>query len=283
MIAIEAEVSALVSLIPAFALATKEANSQFTYCSKTPPSVPLHKLAKPQKQVERAVDSVTEIDDSPASLLAKLKLKLEGLKHSSKTKPASKQDMLKSKKDKVSKKTRKTHPEVTGVGIAAVQKTVEAAQRNSKPGSFVAEEVSNQVSFGNLDFGIATKKVKKTQNIHLIQKLSGADAVKKTPMEKALILAGGGVVKDDLKILKKAVKRVESGKRKSAGEWKGRLDGVEREKIKKQTTRDANIRKRYNYTQCRIDETKSGIHKKGKVGKIAKSKAKHAKGAKAGF
>lgn len=56
--------------------------------------------------------------------------------------------------------------------------------------------------------------------------------------------AHGERVRDDTSLLKKALKRKESAKRKSEREWKERLDAVKRSQETKQQKRDENLRKR---------------------------------------
>lgn len=56
--------------------------------------------------------------------------------------------------------------------------------------------------------------------------------------------AHGERVRDDTSLLKKALKRKESAKKKSEREWKDRLDTVARMKDQRQTKREENLRKR---------------------------------------
>ncbi|CAG8267924.1 unnamed protein product [Penicillium salamii] len=56
--------------------------------------------------------------------------------------------------------------------------------------------------------------------------------------------AHGERVRDDTSLLKKALKRKETAKKKSEREWKDRLDTVVRSKEQRQTKRDENLRKR---------------------------------------
>jgi len=75
----------------------------------------------------------------------------------------------------------------------------------------------------------------------------------------------GERIRDDTSLLKKALKRKESAKRKSEREWKERIDGISKGKDIRQKQREENIRKR--------KEAKTGGNKKG-GGSKAKSKGK---------
>ena len=78
----------------------------------------------------------------------------------------------------------------------------------------------------------------------------------------ALKKADGIKVKDDPELLKKAVKRQESQKKRSAKQWASRIHGVEKAKKERQSKRDANI-------QAKKDERKknkkSKLIKKGRL------------------
>lgn len=81
-------------------------------------------------------------------------------------------------------------------------------------------------------------------------RLEGMDPAKRADVEdKDLWLnakkrAHGERVRDDTSLLKKALKRKETAKRKSEREWRDRIDTVARSKDQRQTKRDENLRKR---------------------------------------
>ncbi|KAL4936524.1 surfeit locus protein 6-domain-containing protein [Aspergillus oleicola] len=81
-------------------------------------------------------------------------------------------------------------------------------------------------------------------------RLAGLDEEKRTDIEEkdmwlnAKKRAHGERVRDDTSLLKKALKRKESAKKRSEREWKDRLDTVKRGKDLKQKTREQNLRKR---------------------------------------
>lgn len=73
--------------------------------------------------------------------------------------------------------------------------------------------------------------------------------------------AHGERVRDDTSLLKKALKRKESAKKKSEREWKDRVDTVVRSKEQRQNKRDENLRKR------RDEKGNKGGKKKSTAGK----------------
>jgi hypothetical protein len=114
------------------------------------------------------------------------------------------------------------------------------------------------------------------------KRLSGLDDEKKQAIKesdawhKALLQADGEKLKDDVGLLKKAVKRQEATKKKSEKEWKARLSSIALAKKNKQKTREKNLKER------REAKGQKGGHKKTKpVGH--KGKGKGAAGKKKGF
>lgn len=81
-------------------------------------------------------------------------------------------------------------------------------------------------------------------------RLAGMDDEKRADVEQkdmwlnAKKRAHGERVRDNTSLLKKALKRKESAKRKSEREWKDRLETVRRDKESRQTKREENLRKR---------------------------------------
>ncbi|KAJ5679047.1 hypothetical protein N7462_007291 [Penicillium macrosclerotiorum] len=71
-----------------------------------------------------------------------------------------------------------------------------------------------------------------------------ADVEEKDRWLNAKKRAHGERVRDDTSLLKKALKRKETAKKKSEREWKDRLDTVTRMKDQRQTKREENLRKR---------------------------------------
>ncbi|KAL4997203.1 surfeit locus protein 6-domain-containing protein [Aspergillus recurvatus] len=84
-----------------------------------------------------------------------------------------------------------------------------------------------------------------------------ADIEEKDMWLNAKKRAHGERVRDDTSLLKKALKRKESAKKRSEREWKDRLETVKRTRDMKQQKREENLRKR------REEKGKSGVSKKG--------------------
>lgn len=172
-----------------------------------------------------------------------------------------------------------------------------ASARNS-PGSILSPAIdieNSNFSFGRIGFGDGSqlshdlshvlnggKKKGPSDPKTALQKLEGqkkrlqemGDEKRKDVEDKELWLtarrrAEGEKIKDDEKILKKAVKRKEVAKKKSEKDWSARKDGVAKSMKDRQKKREENIRKRR--------EEKLG----GKAGK-KKGGAKKSKG-RAGF
>ena len=74
--------------------------------------------------------------------------------------------------------------------------------------------------------------------------------------QKALEKAGGVKQKDDPSLLKKAMKRKERQKKKSAKEWKARLSTVAKAQLDKQKTRTENLAARGTKNKQRASKRK---------------------------
>ena len=107
---------------------------------------------------------------------------------------------------------------------------------------------------------------------HKRQRIAGLDETKRADIEEkdrwlnARKRVHGERVRDDTSLLKKTLKRKEKAKKKSEGEWRTRLEGVEKSKEMKQKKREENLRKRK-------DEKGGSSKSKGKSSK-SKSKSK---------
>ena len=146
-----------------------------------------------------------------------------------------------------------------------------ASARNS-PGSILspAIDADNNFAFGRVAFGDGTqlshdlthalnrgKKKGPSDPKTALQKLEnqkrrlqGMDGEKRKDVEEkeawltARRRAEGEKIRDDEKLLKKAVKRKEHTKKKSTQEWKARAEGVAKAAKDRQKKREENIRKR---------------------------------------
>ncbi|KAF9967091.1 surfeit locus protein [Mortierella alpina] len=109
-----------------------------------------------------------------------------------------------------------------------------------------------------------------------------ASALKeKDTWKKALQLAQGEKVKDDVKLLKKTIKREETFKKKSSKEWGERKSTVSKQKDHKQKRREENLKARIDAAKNKGKKEKGAADKGGKKGGKPKARAgfegKHSK------
>ncbi|KAL3463168.1 surfeit locus protein 6-domain-containing protein [Aspergillus heterothallicus] len=101
-------------------------------------------------------------------------------------------------------------------------------------------------------------------------RLAGLDEEKRADIEEkdmwlnAKKRAHGERVRDDTSLLKKALKRKESAKKRSEREWKDRIDTVKKSKDQKQQKREENLRKRREEKGNKGGGKKAGGGGKGK-------------------
>jgi len=94
-----------------------------------------------------------------------------------------------------------------------------------------------------------------------------ANALKeKDTWKKALQLAQGEKVKDDVKLLKKTIKREETFKKKSSKEWGERKSTVSKQKDHKQKRREENLKARIDAAKNKGKKEKGTADKGGKKG-----------------
>ncbi|KAI9145085.1 surfeit locus protein 6-domain-containing protein [Paraphysoderma sedebokerense] len=156
-------------------------------------------------------------------------------------------------------------------------------------GSSDAKTVVESVAFGKIDFGENAKPRKgpKANDIHnqlkqaeakklKLEKLKEQDSEKaKTITEKqqwrsALQKAQGEKVRDDTKMLKKALKRQEKKKEKSSKQWQNRKEETAKSIEERQKKRTENIKKK-------VEEKKDRKKGKGSKGKVSKGKGPNKK------
>ncbi|KAJ2785318.1 hypothetical protein GGI15_001969 [Coemansia interrupta] len=155
-----------------------------------------------------------------------------------------------------------------------------------------AGDIKNDIYFGKLTTGASKKK-----NVHVRQQLAKIesknkelDELRKTDSEKAdrieakdkwskaLNQAKGEKVKDDVKLLRKTVKRMDQQKAKSSREWTERKNQLETKMKERALKRDANVKARVDAKKMRKEgkskKAISRVLKGGKSGGIAKGKSK---------
>ncbi|KAJ3029734.1 surfeit locus protein, partial [Rhizophlyctis rosea] len=122
------------------------------------------------------------------------------------------------------------------------------------------KEVVDSVSFGKLDFGIpesASKKRKadlagqlkqveakkaKLETLSQTNPLKAAQITESQQWSKLSHLAEGEKVKDDVKLLKKSLKRKEKEKAKSSAVWNDRQNTVKKDQEQRQKKREENLK-----------------------------------------
>ncbi|KAI9331939.1 surfeit locus protein 6-domain-containing protein [Obelidium mucronatum] len=95
-----------------------------------------------------------------------------------------------------------------------------------------------------------------------------AAIVEKSKWDKASAMAGGEVVRDDVKLVKKTVKRLEKKKVKSHNEWKNRKDSVTKSISDRDKKREANLKARSDGKKMGVKKG-SGVKKGGGTKKRA--------------
>ncbi|KAF9361728.1 hypothetical protein BGX34_006971, partial [Mortierella sp. NVP85] len=267
-------------------------------------------------QVQTAAQTPAQAPKSITELRAKLEERLATLRGrrnagageaNGTAKPTSRQAILearmKRKKDKkASQKLAKEKRAGSGGSEGLVVKEAgSSSMSNGRPSASSIND-KGEVRFGKFEFeGLQKKKKGPTDaqgqlKMAEAQKekfaaLQAADPEKANAMrekdtwKKALQLAQGEKVKDDIKLLKKTVKREEVIKKKSAKEWGERKATVKKAKEQKQKKREENIKARIDAKK----QFKKGDKKSDKKGdkKGAKGGPKGGKGgkpkARAGF
>ncbi|KAI9004884.1 surfeit locus protein 6-domain-containing protein [Phycomyces nitens] len=211
-------------------------------------------------------------------------------------KARSRQDVLAArlKKKEDRKKALKAQKEKGGKAASEELVKDPTYSKPSAPGRPSADSIKmdGDLYFGKLDVGNEQKKKKgpsdaKTQLKKIetkqekLQKLKAEDKDKAAALEekedwqKAIAMAQGEKFKDDVKLLKKTIKREEKQKSKSAEKWNERLDKVKRDEQYKVKKRNENLQKHIDF--------KTSKHKGGKKdGKGGKKDNKGGKGGKGG-
>ncbi|KAJ1828589.1 hypothetical protein LPJ73_008531, partial [Coemansia sp. RSA 2703] len=155
-----------------------------------------------------------------------------------------------------------------------------------------SSDIKTDIYFGKLTTGASKKK-----NVHVRQQLAKIESKNKEMDElrkidsekadrieskekwsKALNQAKGEKVKDDVKLLRKTVKRMDQQKAKSSREWTERKNQLDTKMKERALKRDANVKARVDAKKMKKEgkskKAISRVLKGGKSGGIAKGKSK---------
>ncbi|KAF9909110.1 hypothetical protein EC991_009020 [Linnemannia zychae] len=253
-------------------------------------------------QVQTAAQTPAQSPKSITELRAKLEERLAKLRGrrgataeaNATSKPTSRQAILearlKRKKDKKASQKLAKEKRASGGSEGLIVKESESTSAGGRPSASSIND-KGEVRFSKFEFdGLQKKKRGPTDaqgQLKMVEAhneklaaLQAADPEKanalkeKDTWRKALQLAQGEKVKDDVKLLKKTIKREETFKKKSAKEWGERKSTVTKGKDQKQKRREENLK-------SRIDAAKNK-GKKEKTGDKAKNKGASKGGKKGG-
>ncbi|KAF9170184.1 hypothetical protein BGX21_009144 [Mortierella sp. AD011] len=260
-------------------------------------------------QVQTAAQTPAQAPKSITELRAKLEERLSKLRgrrgatdpNGASAKPISRQAILearlKRKKDKKASRKLAKEKLAAGGSEGLVVKEHPAPTSSGRPSASSINE-KGEVRFSKFEFeGLQKKKRGPTDaqgQLKMVEahkeKLAAlqvsdpekANALKdKDTWKKALQLAQGEKVKDDVKLLKKTIKREEVQKKKSSKEWGERKSTIAKAKDQKQKKREENIKARIDAAK---NKGKKGDKKGDKKGKGAPKGGKGGKPkARAGF
>jgi len=203
----------------------------------------------------------------------KLKAKLSKVEKKSAEKEELKQKLMKVGKNAGNLNKIKSDPEAALLAAAAEKPKVktETGKVVFSKFDFVAEEAAPEDSSGgkkkNLDPKAALAKIQRNkEKLKEMEEAGKTDKVKRindrvawqTVMDKA----EGVTVKDDVDLLKKAVKKKELKKKSSKAKWEARTEDLEKKKTTFQTKRSDNLQKRKKDVK---DNKKKKLIKKGRL------------------
>ncbi|KAF9306790.1 surfeit locus protein [Mortierella antarctica] len=272
---------------------------------------PTHNFEGLLAQVQTAAQQPVQPPQSILELRAKLEERLAKFRgrrgaaeaNNAANKPTSRQAILearlKRKKDKkASQKLAKEKRAAGGSEGLLVKEASESSSMNGGRPSASSINDKGEVRFSKFEFaGLQKKKKGPTDakgQLSMVEahkeKLAAlqvadpekANALKeKDTWKKALQLAQGEKVKDDVKLLKKTIKREETFKKKSSKEWGERKSTVAKGKDQKQKKREENLKARIDAAKNKGKKDK-GDKKGGKPGAKGGKKGGKPK-ARAGF
>ncbi|KAJ3252931.1 hypothetical protein HK103_001077 [Boothiomyces macroporosus] len=205
-----------------------------------------------QQEKEQTMNFQPMANLNPVELKEKLKMRIEELRNQrGVTEKIDRKELLekrrlkKQEKKQKRKETRKSTSDTLGMRIELPEK--------EKP------EIKQELMFGKLDFGEKQEKksIDPASRLKIAQqKKEKLELLKQTDEKKAKAIeeseswnklikqAQGEKPKDDLKLLKKTVKRQKVEKKKSEKEWKERINTVKKAQEKQQQKRNENLEAR---------------------------------------
>ncbi|KAG0041008.1 surfeit locus protein [Podila clonocystis] len=255
------------------------------------------------QQPAQPPQSILELRAKLEERLAKFRGRRGAAEANNANKPTSRQAILearlKRKKDKkASQKLAKEKRAAGGSEGLLVKEASESSSMNGGRPSASSINDKGEVRFSKFEFaGLQKKKKGPTDakgQLSMVEahkeKLAAlqvadpekANALKeKDTWKKALQLAQGEKVKDDVKLLKKTIKREETFKKKSSKDWGERKSTVAKGKDQKQKRREDNLKARIDAAKSKGKKDK-GDKKGGKPGAKGGKKGGKPK-ARAGF
>ncbi|KAF9417577.1 hypothetical protein BGZ94_009929 [Podila epigama] len=253
----------------------------------------VHNVAQTPAQAPK---SITELRAKLEERLAKFRGRRGATDPSANptNKPTSRQAILearlKRKKDKKASQKLAKEKRAAGGSEGLVVKEQDTSASSTAGGRPSASSINDkgEVRFSKFEFsGLQKKKKGPTDakaQLNMVEahkeKLAALEAAdpekanalkEKDTWKKALQLAHGEKVKDDVKLLKKTIKREETFKKKSAKEWSERKSTISKAKDQKQKKREENIKARIDAAK---DRGKKGDKKANKGNKGGKPKAR---------
>ncbi|KAJ1562538.1 hypothetical protein HK096_008216 [Nowakowskiella sp. JEL0078] len=239
----------------------------------------------PPTETQSLAKTHTELKSLMQAKIAEIKAKRMGNKAADPGSPTiNKSDLLQQRKQTLAeiedkkelrqkkKKERKNEAEIRK---SKKKSSMEKPQEGDDDDKFSEDEIKQNISFGNIDFGI-TDSIKKKGATDIKSKLKMVEnksakliALKQTNPEKAVNVeeaekwkslldrTSGITIKDDPKLLKKSIKREEKRKVRSTEKWKERRETVQKSQHERARKRETNLKER-------SESKKKGGHGKAK-------------------
>ena len=213
-----------------------------------------------------------------SELKARLQQKLEKLRNGRGGAPKSSEEREREREEaKAEKKKRKLNGKAIsggggGSGAGAAAAAAPAASSSAQPAEPGVGTVFNRVAAPKAEPWKAKRKLSDAQLLAHAEEAAGKMRQRKAEgkseelgievWQKALEKAGGVKQKDDPSLLKKAMKRKERQKKKSAKEWKARLSTTAKSQADKQKSRTENLAARGTKGKSKANKRKEIVKKR---------------------